>query len=627
MISRRNFFTISTLMFVIFFLCMFMNNLKDRWNEYEANPFITETAEDYPSKVSMYVPDGMKEEEYTAEQKAGGTGKGSRESSGRNRVVCISSGGKSLAETVREWVSYTKRDISIYESLSAYREDQEQAELPEMLVLDPDCVKWGMKEETDFLMQCVEKWTHLVFSSLPDVSVVRRNKAVRELLGIRRISASETTVEGIHLYGGFLLGGEVIYKAEEKEEEKYQDMDLTFPWYSLSSGTKVYMKGIPADESVEKEDYPVVIWRKSFGSAYVFAVNGDYMEGITGLGLLSAMSAEMYPYELYPVVNAQNLVLANYPGTADENRDEMEKYYARSMKLLDQELVWPDITSALRDYSFGITCMMTPQYDYSDQNLPDAEQFQYYLKIFHERSAEPGLSGLSVSDTPAGKKISEDERFMQEHVPDYRFSSFYAGDMKEAETEKVLEEEFLSSVRTVVMDYDEKDVRLIRYLSDYITVQRAVSDGLKYSYRSDFRVRSVETALGYLNLSCDMERVAYPEDEEDAWDECHKQFIRNVNVFGQSFEGFDGVTATGSDARIRNLLALNYTDSREGDTIYLKIEGAEDTSWFLFRNYGNEIKEVKGGDFRELEEGVYLIEARKSEVEIRLKPGDERFYY
>ena len=145
MISRRNFFTISTLMFVIFFLCMFMNNLKDRWNEYEANPFITETAEDYPSKVSMYVPDGMKEEEYTAEQKAGGTGKGSRESSGRNRVVCISSGGKSLAETVREWVSYTKRDISIYKSLSAYKEDQEQAELPEMLVLDPDCVKWGMK--------------------------------------------------------------------------------------------------------------------------------------------------------------------------------------------------------------------------------------------------------------------------------------------------------------------------------------------------------------------------------------------------------------------------------------------------------------------------------------------------
>lgn len=193
--------------------------------------------------------------------------------------------------------------------------------------------------------------------------------------------------------------------------------------------------------------------------------------------------------------------------------------------------------------------------------------------------------------------------------------------------EEVLEEEFLSSVRTVVMDYDEKDVSLIRYLSDYITVQRAVSDGLKYSYRSDFRVRSVETALGYLNLSCDMERVAYPENEEDAWDECHKQFIRNVNVFGQSFEGFDGVTATGSDARIRNLLALNYTDSREGDTIYLKIEGAEDTSWFLFRNYGNEIKEVKGGDFRELEEGVCLIEARKSEVEIRLKPIDERFYY
>ena len=112
------------------------------------------------------------------------------------------------------------------------------------------CVKWGMKEETDFLMQCVEKGTHLVFSSLPDVSVVRRNKAVRELLGIRRISASETTVEGIHLYGGFLLGGEVIYKAEEKEEEKYQDMEEDIV---AAHRERFYFEKVEAENSYNQE--------------------------------------------------------------------------------------------------------------------------------------------------------------------------------------------------------------------------------------------------------------------------------------------------------------------------------------------------------------------------------------
>ena len=54
MISRRNFFTIVTLMFALFFLCMGTNNLKDWLNDYTVNTY-TDTAEDYPSKINMYI--------------------------------------------------------------------------------------------------------------------------------------------------------------------------------------------------------------------------------------------------------------------------------------------------------------------------------------------------------------------------------------------------------------------------------------------------------------------------------------------------------------------------------------------------------------------------------------------
>ena len=86
-----------------------------------------------------------------------------------------------------------------------------------------------------------------------------------------------------------------------------------FPWFQLESGTKVYMKGIPKDKTLKEEAYPVVIWRNSFEKASVFAVNGNYMEDATGLGLLTGMLCEMSDYAIYPVVNAQNLVIANYP--------------------------------------------------------------------------------------------------------------------------------------------------------------------------------------------------------------------------------------------------------------------------------------------------------------------------
>ena len=64
------------------------------------------------------------------------------------------------------------------------------------------------------------------------------------------------TGNGIHLYSGFLLGGEAIYKADTDEEEKNQDMDLVFPWYHLTNGTKIYMKGMLEDSEIDVQEYP-----------------------------------------------------------------------------------------------------------------------------------------------------------------------------------------------------------------------------------------------------------------------------------------------------------------------------------------------------------------------------------
>lgn len=627
MISRRNFFIITLLMSVVFFLCMFINDLRDRFNDYGVNGFATGTAEDYPSKVNIYVPESLRGDRKSVLEKTEGGEENEEVPVSRGKAVCI--GGKNgiLQEVVKEWAIYTKRNIAGYASLKSYHKAEKDTARPEMLVIDSGAVDWNRKSETEFLMEQVREGTHLIFATLPEVSVIRRNRQLQELLGIRKVERTETTVEGIHLYDGFLLGGEMVYKAEKKKDRKYQDMELTFPWFSLTSGTKVYMKWIPEDEKVETEDYPVVIWRKSFGSAYVFAVNGGYMEGIEGLGLLSAMSAEMYPYEIYPVVNAQNIVLAGFPGVADENREEMEKLYGRSVKLLCQENIWPAVTAAVQDYSMGLTCLMSPQYDYSDDRLPDPKQLTYYMKIFHEKSAEIGLSGLNVSNTPVKEKLAEDQKFLKEAAERFRFASFYAGDMGEKETLEALQEDILSSVRTVVRDYDEKDISLLGYLTEHITEQRAVINGPEYSFLRDFRTRCVETALGYLSVCCDMERIAYPRGDEDSWDELSVEFVKNVEAYGRNLEGFSGTTAAECDERIRSFLALDYTESRKGDTIRLQVSGTDGAAWFIFRNYGNDIKEVEGGGFQELEEGVYLIEAKSSEISIVLEPADERFYY
>lgn len=473
MISRRNFISITMLMVAVLFLCMCLNNLKDSWNDYSVNRY-TETAENYPSKINIYVPEGSGEknqEEQEAEE--------SKETVvARNRVVCVGDADRVSVRAVKEWVTYTKRDIAEYTSLAACQAGEKGTEPPEMLVIDSACVNWDEEGEVDFLNECLEEGIHLVFGSLPDVSVIKENSRVRELLGIRKVLEEETAVSGLYLREGFLLGGQAFYLEKESPEadtflpgSQAFPGERTFPWYLPASGTKVYMKGIPKEPDGKTENYPIVIWRKSSKNAYVFAVNGGFMDGLEGLGILSAMSAEMHSYELYPVLNAQNMILAGYPGLADENAEEMEQIYSRSVKMVFQEILWPSVSIALQKYDYKATCMMTPQYDYTDDNLPDGKQFKYYLKLFNEQGAETGLSGIGISDLSPAGKAEEDGRFFRDLGGGYRIASFYGGELEEEPILEALQTDALSAVRTVVQEYEETEPAPIGFLTENVTTQ------------------------------------------------------------------------------------------------------------------------------------------------------------
>ena len=140
-------------------------------------------------------------------------------------------------------------------------------------------------------------------------------------------------------------------------------------------------------------------------------------------------------------------------------------------------------------------------------------------------------------------------------------------------------------------------------------------------------MRSAATALCYYTLCCDMGRIAYPEDAKDTWDELATEFVKNVDAYAQAFQGFAGATAAQCDVKIRSFLALDYTESRTENEVRLQISGTEGPAWFVFRTYKSGIEEVEGGDFQELEDGAYLIEAKRNDLTILLKPVDERFYY
>lgn len=622
MVSRRNYAAITAVMVIIFFLFQFLNMAKDHWNDYSENQYAVDVNELSGADNVYVAPDSDELDQQS-------TGLIPWEK--KKCVVCIGSNeSNTMGEMIGNWALYMKRKISYYESISAYENaiSKKTQDTPQFVLVDPDFINWDDTKQIRSLQTCVENGISVIFGKLPDASIIGSHKLLRRLLGIDEIVQESVTGNGIHLYSGFLLGGEVIYKAYNEKEEKNQDMELTFPWYHLTSGTKIYMKGMLEDPTVNIQEYPPLIWRKNFTTASVFAVIGDYMIDATGLGMLTAMLSEMQSYTIYPVVNAQNFIAANYPAAANENSSILRQMYSQTMRGFLRDVVWPAFSSINIKTSFSLSSMMTIQFDYTDTAKPNSEDIQYYMEAVNEEEGEMGYSAYNVSNTSISEMISEDADFWNKTLPDYQFASLYYGDYSQKAVQGILDNSFMQRVRTVIGNVDTTS-DVVGYVNNQVTRQNTLIDGYEHTFRQDLRIRSVETALGYTSILADVSKAAYPQSDEDGWEKLSEKLMANTITYWKPFSAFSGTTVSQSDSRIRRFLSLNYEEvaNESNNKILIHASEGDETAWFVLRTNGEVISDVAGGTYEEIEDNVWLIGMEESSILITLKPSNTLFYY
>lgn len=615
MVSRRNYLTIAMMFVILLFMFQFTGVMKEQLSEYESNEYADDTTTSF-----------QRSDAFLAEQT----------SADACEVIYVGEAGGAEESVVKTWCSYRKRTFFCSSSLALLDSLQDDA----LQVLVVDGSKVTSEEEVAVLRREAQMGVTVIFATLPQSSVIREYRDLRELLGIRAVIADEIPLAGMHLFSGFLLGGEEIYEVAEPGEEERQDMNPSVPWYTTGAGTKTYMVGTLSDETIEqtvdneiRAQYvgmdeeaaknsllPAILWRNSVDTAKIFCVNGDYLADISAVGILDAMMGETYDYDIYPVINAQNLVIADLPAFVSENEEEMQKRYSQSAQAVYQEIVWPSLTSIASRTGAKMTCMMTPQFTYTDEEEPDGENVTYYLKRLKEEHAEAGLSADSREGIPLSEKIKQDQTFWQTYAPSYRFLSLYADGVKSIGEESALPAE----IRTVALGSGASEA--VGYLNENVTLQPSTSSGIRHTFLDDFKVKCMETALGYSNITLDLYSVTYPEGDEDSWEKMSKKIAANLGTYWKAYEAFDATTLTESDVRIRRFLALDYKQQRTDNVIILSLEHREDAAWFLLRLHGEEVTEVAGGSFEEVEDGVYLILAEEDEVSVEVQTGEEWQY-
>lgn len=600
MVSRRKFFSIAIMMFVLLFLFQFSMVLRDRQNTYDVN-----------SNLAPKQNDGKnvwKNEEL--DPASVGT-------TDRKYVLFVGDSFSDMAKAVSRWCTYAKWDISKCSSMEKFKENDKNP--PGMLILESE--KYALDDNLKKIEELEQKGVIIVFGCLEDPKNIEKNQKLQDFLGIYKIVSKKTELTGAKLFEGLLLGGEVIYETpEDKDERDRQDLQLNVPWYQVGSGTKTYMVGLldqsKQKETVENEELPTLIWRNGIRNGSIFCVVGDYMKDSTALGLLDGMVAEASSYYIYPVVNAQNLSMINFPVFADENNEQMMELYSQSITGMARDIMWPSLISIVEKGGLKMTCFMQPQTNYEDGIEPTSKDLVFYLKQMKEQNAEAGLSLQYKNAESLRDKLNQDAEFFRKADSSYKYGAAYTEE-KDLDTVKALmNTELMKNVSTLVCEYTE-DEPVISYCTDSVTLQSVTSDGMNYTYSDDIRMRSIQSSLGYTNVMLNMQKIFWPERKKDRWQIMQKRFSSNLLTYWKKFTGFDSTTLSESNTRTRTFLNLDFSETRTDDEIILKT--SESGSWFILRTHGEEIEEIEGGTQKKLEDNVYLIQAQDTTVKIQVK--------
>lgn len=595
MISKRNFFSITIMMGILLFLFQFFMVMRDGQNVYDVNVHFSQRTSDGQNAWKQQSEDF---EQVVQAQK--------------DYVLFIGKQNEDMRTAVARWCVYTKKNLLTYETLADYPTDVET--LPEMIILENENYAYG--EMMERLETYIKRGSIVVVASLQNPEKIQKHTEMKQFLGIRSVVSTETEIAGFRLFDGLLLGGEVVYEPEDETEwEERMDFDTNLAWYQTASGTKTYMVGLfKEQQEIKNEDLPALIWRNGALGGSVFVSAGDFMSDSTAIGLLDGMLAEANPYTIYPIINAQNLSVVNFPSFADENTETLMALYSRSVRGVIQDIIWPSLVSLTEESRYRMTCFIQPQADYTDEHEPNNEDFIFFLKQLKEQNAEAGISMQYEKIYSLEDKIKRDTQFFEQSPTSYAYGAVFA---KEKDVENILEIRegtLFDEASTFVCDHTESHP-IVSYVSDDTTLQVATNDIMNYTYRDDLRMRSIQTALGYANISLDVQEVFW--SQEKSWEYVQKQFSSNLTTYWKQFSCFSFTTISQSNERIRRFLNLDY-QVKEDETELILYTSQADT-WFLLRTHDKEISEIVGGSFEQIQDGAYLIYAQTDTVRIALK--------
>ncbi|MDF2484402.1 MAG: putative rane protein [Herbinix sp.] len=606
MISKRNYFIILILLFMVFVMFMFVG---------VSSNILSDTSTNIRTEVNTKIgyEDSLTSDNLNLDTYTEGTPKISNLPQNQRRQAAILSGGAedTAVGILLEWCVYHKYRYRVYNSLPEVDEISEY-----------DVILFGDYKVTSvssvLLYAYADLGKTMIFTRLPDYREVIAQEKLASFFGISTGVTGNILADGIKIFSGFMINKERIYSKGDFYGEE-DDTSVNVPYYSLAAGYEVYAVGLLEDQEelgMKDEELPPLLWRTRIGNAFVFVVNSDIFSGISLLGVLNGFMAHESDCYVYPIINAQTISLVNYPYLSKENEESMQKLYSRSSEAVARDLLWPNIIQILKNYGSSYSFFMSPQLDYQDGIGPSDNFTEFYLREIRKLPGDMGLSLGQVSDTGLKEILSEDTIFLDSYLPKYEFTALYTADFDGGEVEDGLKRKLLKNISLCISDYREGD-KLIDYIGGDILSVKFNMDGYRHETMDDLRMICVENALGICNEKVDIMRVIYPEGSKDEWNYLSLRWSKGDTYFND-YSKFDMVSVYEMEKRVRRFLALDFTYQYDGNNVDIYIDHFNDEAYFMLCINSRSIASVENGEAVEITDDSYLIKATEEKVHIRL---------
>lgn len=162
MLSKRVYFTVSSLMMLVLFMFQFSGIIRKKYNNFDENKYAVSEKNDLNNNNVFTV---LTDEDKVVKSISG-------------YIVYIGDINTKTGNTVYEWCNYTKRNLLVYKTVSQYHRYNEK--YPDAVLIDSDYV--NIDSDIDTFSLLTDYGINLVFCTLPSYSAISGNQRFEQLV-------------------------------------------------------------------------------------------------------------------------------------------------------------------------------------------------------------------------------------------------------------------------------------------------------------------------------------------------------------------------------------------------------------------------------------------------------------